>query len=709
MSLYDTGVRCSAFDETLVVPLDGTSVSSLLVSPAFDPSSTSQTPLPDDQRNEYFSLEYIVSTPAGSLQPTGLPRDRFQRWHDQNCRNLAIGASFPVFGAGPGNDRLVDINGDGLVDVLRFELDTGDGHANLANIQAGLKTSWDYRDSCQAAPAHQNAGVRIYRNHGDGNFVPDPDFFFTLNGIPHASYWLNWLGGDLIDINGDARTDFLLPIDTDPADSNSTFTVYYTRPSGDYAHASLAVLSAWARYDDDNTWQENLRRLGAIRMVRLDSTGTFLVLGDRVPSDPGMQLEASRWFREGQWPRIANIEDGLGAMHQFSYGPYVDTGARVELPAGRMTAPKTVVRQHITSVGPDASLEPDEEAQVRRTCYRFSGPIRALRSGRFLGFEETVTAVTHGQDSCVIFEESPVDPPDSRTRRIYDFSFDAAVEAYPHAAAPTVVESDVWVENGSGVVQRRRSCEAVLDWEVRTPDGGATWFSYPSSTRRFTMAALLGSCEKEADSSDPFPQDVTSTETRNDAGAVVKAVEEVADFSTTTTTFSDWLDDDPAVDTHAHWFRGKARQVDVTSCGSGNWGNLAECQTRTERFSYDAPEAEVDSVMLQPGDAQLELTTEFERNGHGRVISKTRTNASGVQRGERFGWDAEGVHMEWSSNALGQRSFVIHDHPTGALVSRVEPNGTAVETVYDGFLRPVEVHKQESPMGAFSPVHEEIA
>lgn len=681
--VFDTGVRCSSLDDTLVVDMDGTSRSSLLVSPAFDPDSSSETVLSDAARTHYLQLQFELAQGAGSYTTSSLPWDRFQRWHDRACRNGPLGVlGGPTFGAGPGRDRQVDVNGDGLNDILRFSLSSGDGAANLGNIQDGLMSSWRYLDSCSASATHQGSEVRVYLNHGDGVFEAQADPLFTFNGNPHADFWLTWMNGWVVEVNADGVLDFGLPVD-DGAVSESggdtagaLFEVWLSRPNGTYVQGVPAYGFTWPNYTSDAAFRDQLARLGSVSWRPRDLPGQMQLVGNWQPDPDGYLPRRQNLKRKGRPLRLEAVSDGMGKWDVFEYlvEPRPDPDAVATLPAAKLTASQAVATAHRSQTA-GGSIE---------ESYTYSDPRIDLHTGQLLGFGE----VTRTRAGVQVREE-------------YTFAYDDAIRGFPQRGVPRVVERTIDLSpEGAPGTEQIVECAFTpsTEWDIRTPDAGLTWFSYPTRRESFLQTENSEPCD-EASVNGWYDAFKVHEESRNDFGGVTWS-EETRDGAVTTTTRTQPVDDT------ADWFVGRFGHEQVMSCQGSN------CETRTQTLVYDTEHAELDASTLEPGVAPFQLTTEFIRDdgpaGHGGVVNRTRTDASGATRVERFGWDDRGIHLEWQSNPLGHISFFIHDNPTGVRVAVVEPNGNSMETGHDGFLRPVREQKRETPMGALAQSWTEI-
>src|SRR5690606_8404481 len=121
----NTGLACSVFDKFLHLDHDGDGLTSLLVIPVWD------TDIDDWVMSQHWSNYHALRLDphngwTASLEDTGLPPDLAQRWRPSIVANYNAAYALPDFPRsqqGYGLDKVLDINGDGLDDVLRYQLD----------------------------------------------------------------------------------------------------------------------------------------------------------------------------------------------------------------------------------------------------------------------------------------------------------------------------------------------------------------------------------------------------------------------------------------------------------------------------------------------------------------------------------------------------------------------------------------------------------
>ena len=148
---------CTAYDKLLLLDHDGDGLTSLLTIPVWNPENHDW--LPSAKWPSYHALR----PDEGTLEDTGLPPDYAQRWrpHVVDTYNLSsLDDDFPKALQGYGLDKILDVNGDGLPDILRYQLDIGDAQENLGVIMQTIVVD--------DPPLPEHGGLRLWLNTGAG-------------------------------------------------------------------------------------------------------------------------------------------------------------------------------------------------------------------------------------------------------------------------------------------------------------------------------------------------------------------------------------------------------------------------------------------------------------------------------------------------------------------------------------------------------------
>jgi len=685
---YDSGVGCSVHDELLVTSLRG-GQQDLLVVPAYTTGPGMPTPddfdspeayhddyapLPEGQRTEYLALSFEPGAGAGTLEPTGLPRDHYQRWHDRLCRN---GLARPYFGrplasAGLGLDKLLDVNGDGLVDVVRFELESGDDPGNH-EIVLGLDgiEHWDEGLSCSnAVEADIPARMRAYVNTGDG-FIPGP-VLHDFPGNPHANLWLNFQRAQLYDFDLDGILDLLLP----GSGPDVEWTAVVSEGDGTYIDLPQDLPSGWPAYTKDDGWRQQFDKALRTQVMTLAPTVeeraqiTFLGYVEDNPAGWPYLINTYATNYSAPHNRITKITDGLGAVVELGYAHVSPGGAHgiTGMHHYPRTGPKgamAVVSRHAVQQSPQGDFE------VERYAYH-DGVVDGWGQG-FLGFAE-VERWTEGNV-------------DEHTWIHFEFDRDAVLADYPTAGRPTEIleQRRTLREDGASEYWLTRTQQT---YETVTEDrrGGLTVFTYPSR-QDIEVFVRETSCvvDCEPAPSDQFQSLVVEQE-RDHLGTVLSTTT-TNGAETRTYEVTSLYDDQDA------WIVGRAEAWTETSCAGG------ECGQRSYEATFDPTTGAVLTSTFAPDDAVARLDTEHVYDAHGNVTTTTAQNQQGDVRTTLTTWDAEGVDPESMTNAEGHTSWVIHHPATGVPVAEVAADGVTWVHSYDGFLRPTRHERRATPLG----------
>jgi RHS repeat-associated protein len=700
-SFIETSVGCSVHDELSVLPM-GAGGQRLLVIPAYD--AVSHAPIDDDERGDYRSLELDPVEGAGELVPIGLPRDRYQRWHDMRCRNgLAHAyAGLTIFSAGFGQDKPIDVNGDGLVDVLRFELAAGDGTTEQGDIEHGLidanydagTQSWDDTMLCAAeADEHQEAGIRLYTNTGEG-FAAGP-FVHTFDGIAHANYWLNFVGAQQLDANDDGLADLVLP----STGEDGEWTLLTSRGDGTFGPSAIGLPEGWPAYVEDDEWREQIDEARRARVFTIQtsrrSAGALMFVG-QIGDEPSetWPTAINVWRRQGDGDstgRIASIVDGLGKSNTFAY--YALDVSQM-LPPNPQSMPVPGAMFVVTSTTESRSAwDPDamtSQPSSMLTYHEYAGGAVDRLGGGLLGFAEKHDRA-YGAGKSAVF-----------TVTKFSQEFDTLLGDWLESGRPIervtarIVDGP---EGNHGWAIELDSADDRLDVERTTWDwstipsslaGGTTSTTFARETRVRAYDLPCTDCTGSLlvwpfDDVSPY-RDRTRTEQRDAFGTLTS--------TSTSTVLGEGLTIDypDIVDDTDNWLLGRVETAETTSCS-----HSAECATRTTTSTYDSETGALTSTTIEPGDASLELRADLVRDPHGNVMNTMQTAAPGV-RWSSTTYDAEGVLPEAFTNQLGQTSYVVH-HASGAVLAEVDVAGTTTRRSFDGFLRPTGEAVYDSPMG----------
>jgi hypothetical protein len=707
-SFHPTDLRCSVHDELSVAPTPGGG-QRLLVVPAY---ADDGTPLDDAARSVYWQLAFDLDAGEAAWEPALLPRDRYQRWHDRQCRNgiAAAATGLPVYGAGLGLDRQIDINGDGLVDVLRFELASGDGTGNHAEIVEDLREdtdglspgAWKNTHICaDAVTEHRDAVIRAWQNTGEA--YVDAGIVHSFEGIAHANLWLNFVGAQLLDVNDDGLVDLVLP----PSTPAGGWTLLAPRGDGTFVASGTGLPKGWPSYTDDETWEDALSLGAKVRTFGMgvdrngdsadpdvnDERPGILFIG-AIPEDEGFDwlTVANLWEPGGtnEGEHIVEIVDGLGRTTTFDY-EVVDasdrdapTGHRASLSVATWVATQMCVEAQTEAYQQD----PDPAADLwsmRCTNFDYEGGVVDRWGRGLLGFEE-IRTVEAG-----IWHEF------SSTWTRYSVDADADLHDYLAVGRPleqvVLHGADDIMQNVDDVAEISRT---TWTWtHLPTPlVGGRTVTSYASEVRERAYWLPEGrpfySEAPLPDELDDLPAyaDVTTTETRDAYGTILSSVRDAALGERTEFSAAGVVHDT------TDWLLGQVAHVEVESCA-----HAGDCKTRTSEFTYDAAVGLPATVVEEPGDPDLELTTTVLREGHGNVWWSGAAPMGGAPRVTTTAWDPEGVQPLSVINPLSQVTHVVHDTASGALRAVVEPGGTTRTFKYDGFYRETRRDRLATPLG----------
>lgn len=163
---------------------------------------------------------------------------------------------------------------------------------------------------------------------------------------------------------------------------------------------------------------------------------------------------------------------------------------------------------------------------------------------------------------------------------------------------------------------------------------------------------------------------------------------------TTTSTFKNWVTTPSATSLNC-WLLGRLTRSTVTTEAPN-----VPTQTRTSAFKYHSDTGLLTEETIEPDenpspdpntmDPTLMLTTTYEYDVFGNKTKATITgNNLGAPRVVETTYDSNGRFPIQTKNALNQTETYTYDQALGVIATTTGPNGITTKWQYDGFARPV--------------------
>jgi len=658
----NTGVACSAYDKFLHFDHDGDGVPSLLVIPVWDAEFGDW--IPSQLWSNYHALRLDPNNGwAGTLEDTGLPPDLAQRWRADltaafNAEYLDV--DFPKSLQGFGIDKILDVNGDGLPDVLRYELDVGDTPAQLATIKHAIVA---------LEPSEQEwGGVRLWLNTGAG--FRDGGWLMQAQK-PGNYFFRRFLASGVVDYDGDGRADYLTPVD-DPNSDYWNWSIWTSLGDGSFVerpevmHAPVWVMT------------HNARSMGAFD---LDGDGLH---------DIGLFHDKSwlLWEHAGAAPdKLVRLRDGLGATHEVDYRSIADFDAPegfYELesnwcfsgayPTRCERDPTIVVERH--------RLDSGTTGKPRVFEHRYNTLRSDRERGRALGFNhhETIELAETGE---------PI------VRRVvyFNHTYDDELRDFPYAGVPRLVIED---KRDPSTGRHRVTTHGRSFAHVQTTP--QTYYRYVGQEVAYTYE--LPGC-----ASAPFCNPFLELDADHRVSGLVETVFEVDEYgnpllrtsSASTGTSTLRYQTTTTYKNHPNaWLLGLPTHEKVVFTQTG-----VVKREREQTASYDPATGALLNRTLEPNKPELYLHEIFHYDAHGNSISLTAVDSQGELRASSASYDEHGVFPIESVNALGHQSQLRWDPALGVPVEARDPNDVRIVVDYDGLghVTGVRTFAGETPRG----------
>jgi RHS repeat-associated protein len=553
-------------------------------------------------------------------------------------------------GPSQGGLLFLDVNGDGLPDVVKLQalsgqpatiLNTGDSHGGRFGAEVrGVKS-------------------------------------FVLGDLTAL-----WGLAAVLDANGDGRQDVLVPL----TDADGLLSWVLLQSTGETGNGTFDVVPAGIPFDAELSQQGATisNRLGP-RITDVDGDGapdvllpigtTFNVFRSLASQQDLLLsvhdgLNAHDPADPGDVPTVvvkygtlvdASITDGLAAAEEsYDYIAKAWFAPGCPYPLRCVVGPRQVVREYAVNNGAD-------KARSSRVQYRGG---RYDRRGRgFLGFQAKITTDLATGSGTI--------------ERYGDVAAVQVGKAKTYPEAGQLREEIRWTPNPRPQDPTRVELSfARFKRELRATNGGATYFMMPTEVSQARKQGQLGQplhqwlqLFAKASSSNVSGSTATTTEF-DDYGNVFAAVTTAAEVDLTTTISDVKFKNDPAT-----WLIGQLAHR--TECSTA--ANLKQCRT-IGRTYYDTGLLKTETVDSE-GDATMSLALTYGRDAFGNITSTTADDKLGNHRATSTTYEPSGVFPSKHVNAVGHEVVPAYNAGLGVMTSFVDENQLTTTWKYDGFGR----------------------
>jgi len=576
--------------------------------------------------------------------------------------------------------RLVDINGDGLTDVVQSRVDS-DVASSTVYINNGhgftLDPSWTIPlplvditpsgvrydmgtklvdingdglvDIVQALNASGTTTERTFINTGSG-FVEDSAWVVPIPFIyqPNGTLLSYDEGVRLADINGDGLVDLVKSrIESDVA----TSTVYLNNGRGFTLSSGWSCPVAFVDITPDGTHYDMGAQLADINGDNVTdyiqtindgtATTTHAYIGNSVKADSLKQLTLSK-----------------GGIKQFAYkgsGQYAggSLSANIGLPLNLETVSSITTNDGLGTVG--------------TTTYNYAGGSYYFRNNldrKYAGFN-TITVTDPSGNSVKTFYHQG-NSTDSSTGEysddVYKLGKPYREEVYNSSGALIKKTINKWDESAvatsSNFVKKTQTIEMSYEGGGTHKDK-ASQFSYDGTNGNLTQRVDLG--------------EVTGA----DAGTLTDVGTD--DFTTSisyATSSTSKVTGLPYLETTTDHSSAKVKETrhyyDTLSLGSVSIGN----ETKTEN--------------LKSGSTYV--NTQKTYNSYGLITQAL----DGRGKQTNYSYDANNLYISTSTNALSQSTGYQYNLAYGKVEKTTDSNGAVFQTVFDAFGRPLQINQPDT-------------
>ncbi|WP_204011956.1 FG-GAP-like repeat-containing protein [Virgisporangium aurantiacum] len=541
--------------------------------------------------------------------------------------------------------RVLDVDGDGLDDILRY-------------------------DGTQANP------VRVHINAGKGFTSPMP----TLVGDPAWDWYrvsaYSFARAQFVDYDNDGRDDVLMPIGDPRQPANLRWVVHKTQDRATtrpelVGTMNLAERSLPVRGDVDGDGSSDL-------ILVADAPG----LVDQV-GNPAGQLTI-RWGNHARGNFLVSARDGMGETITFDYSATNAAGNRTYQRTtfcqsrrgwclNRAGPLVSSVQVRVAERQPGVPTETFRRISFQRITYQDGK--RAWYGRGNLGFARRVTTTWGEADTDVI--ESVTSDYDNTTY-LNTTTGSPIRHWYPNAGRLTnerIVSAGVTEGLDTPRTVQRIVETGPIRYAVKLSPESVP-FAVEES-RSSTVTAQRSSADirgvRSSLTSTAYDGDgnLTSTNTlvRNGSGAEIERTVEENTYDATPSRRTNWL-------------IGLRTRVKTTHTRQGR------TEVRTTAFTYTAGDRALPFTSVREPDDPVYRTSEMgTHDEYGHVISQQMSATGLGTRTTQFSYDMATLFPTRETNPMGHVTQLVTDTRLGTVLVRVDPNGVVTRSAYDGFGR----------------------
>ena len=539
-----------------------------------------------------------------------------------------------------GNDRgvfVMDLNADGLPDVLRSHQETSAGFVSKTWLNHGLRAA----DPWLAEPEPGNTTEQ------ENSY----DFPFPLH-YESGAYDSNWrkpYGFEIADINGDGLADVLYSDIENTATSGGDNLAFLNTGNG------WKKRTTWGLPEDYRIFKDAGERSDSKRRAKLEDLN-----GDGFPDliTGLIDYTPKVWFNNCRPEVLTSVVDGFGSELKVEYQrlndptPTVGFGVRVyEKYTGTLPYGHTAIIDSRLVVS--RYSEPDGKSGRRYRSQRY-GDLRydrinesSLCFGLIEALDELNGQISHTETS----------------------------REYPFGGSPLLTESKVRVN----AEDLRTALPGVTTGLKVLSRETATYGIKPSQSGIggiINRPIQTGSVKKLWDLTGTLISETSTTQSFDNFGFVTNSTVTSLDGSSIETTNSY----DHKVATN--WHLGRLSNSTVRKAGGGK-----DPVTRNSEFKYSPTTGLLVSETIEPGNS-LSSKKAYEHDNFGNITDTTVTITDGgatKTRNSSSAYGSKGRFLLSESNQLGHTVSYEYDTSRALLLSTTDIAGKTTRFTYDPF------------------------